>query len=139
MAPRLGKELFRKFKPNGDASESAVLILLTETDNNFEILFTLRAKSLVKHSGQISFPGGKIEKKETIFDAALRETFEETGIEPGSIYIAGELSTLYVPPSNSLIHPVVGFIDQDNIHITINPDDILNESYFKCQHHQQRD
>jgi 8-oxo-dGTP pyrophosphatase MutT (NUDIX family) len=129
MAPKLGNELFRKFKPDNTASDSAVLLLLTERANSIEILFTLRSQSLTNHSGQISFSGGKIEKNEPVTTAALRETFEETGIDSADIITIGELSTLYVPPSNSLIHPVIGYIDKHLINIKINPQEV-EEAFF---------
>ncbi len=129
MAPRLKGELFRKFKAGSKTSDSAVLLLLTGDFNHIELLFTLRAKSLINHSGQISFPGGKIEQAETNIDAALRETYEETGIESEKINIIGELSTLFVPPSNSIIHPVVAYISRNKIDIRINPDEV-EEAFF---------
>ena len=129
MTPKVNGENYRKFEPGPDASKSAVLLLLTGKDNKIKILLTLRAKTLANHSGQISFPGGKIEEKETVIDAALRETEEETGIKPDFIKIIGELSPLFVAPSNSIIHPVVGQIDFNEINLKINNDEV-EEVFF---------
>ena len=63
------------------------------------------------HSNQISFPGGKNEEGETIKQTAIRETFEEVGVDPISINVIGEMTQVYVPPSNFLIHPFVGYCD----------------------------
>lgn len=63
------------------------------------------------HAGQVSFPGGMPKKSEKIRTAALRETFEEVGIEPSAVRIIGTLSTLYIPASAFALHPVVGISD----------------------------
>src|SRR5690606_4979843 len=62
------------------------------------------------HGGQVSFPGGRQEQDETYEQTALREAEEEIGITPGDVQIIGTLTTLYVPPSNFEIHPIVGTI-----------------------------
>jgi 8-oxo-dGTP pyrophosphatase MutT (NUDIX family) len=111
MAPKIMERSFRALEPSSNARRSAVLIILTNAENP-EILFTLRSSNLRKHRGQISFPGGMIEEGETAQDAALRETFEEIGIERDKIKIIGRLSPLFVPPSNNLIHPFIGIIEK---------------------------
>lgn len=79
-----------------------------------------RAVDETVHSGQIAFPGGKAEKEDTSLEnTALRETFEEVGIQPQQIEIIGKLSDLYIPPSNFLVTPFVGIIQEDP-HITLN-------------------
>ena len=59
------------------------------------------------HQAQISFPGGRQEQGESFEQTALREAHEELGIPLGSIIILGELTPLYVPPSNYCVYPVV--------------------------------
>ena len=111
MAPILEDKIFRSFKKSKSAKPSAVLILLSgNTDDTLSILFTLRSKN-INHSGQISFPGGRIEKDESATEAALRETEEEVGIDRKVIRYVAMLSTLYVPPSDSIIQPVVAYIE----------------------------
>ncbi len=62
------------------------------------------------HSGQISFPGGKLEPSDKNFEiTALRESKEEIGINPDEIRIIGTLTELYIPISNFLVHPYVGY------------------------------
>jgi len=62
------------------------------------------------HSGQISFPGGGVEEQDdSLIATALREANEEVGIIPEQVEILGKLSTLYIPVSNSLVHPFVGY------------------------------
>lgn len=89
---------------------SVLLLLHAEGD---AIYFTLikRPNYEGTHGGQISFPGGKLEPNETVKEAAIRETEEEIGIPKQAITILGELTQVYIPPSNFLISPFVGFID----------------------------
>lgn len=123
LAPALGNELFRQMKASQGARHSAVLLLLREVSGEIKVVFTLRSAALKNHSGQISFPGGKCDKGETYVETALRETHEEMGIEPGKIEIVGGLTELFVPPSNSLIHPFVG-ITSFSGEFRINPDEV---------------
>lgn len=65
-----------------------------------------------KHSGQISFPGGKLEPTDLSKEAgALREANEEIGITIEDIQLLGSLTPLYVPASNFQVFPFVGYID----------------------------
>jgi 8-oxo-dGTP pyrophosphatase MutT (NUDIX family) len=114
MAPKSEGITFRSFEPPLEYKKSAVLILLSERENEVSILFTLRSDKLNSHRGQISFPGGRIEPDELPADAAIRETFEETGLVVPKDNIICELTPLYVPPSNSLIHPFVAYIIEPN-------------------------
>ena len=111
MAPRHKGNLYRSFDPPKDIRKSAVLLPLFYNDNNeLSIIFTLRSSELKHHSGQICFPGGGKEGSETIVHTALRETWEEIGILSDKIEILGMLTKLYVPPSESVIQPIIGFI-----------------------------
>lgn len=112
MAPvPLQSDTYR-VKPGKNYRKSAVLSLLIpdEEHQSPELLFTLRAPHLDYHAHQISFPGGRIEPEETAIEAALRETNEEVGIKESDVQILGELSTLYVHPSQNMIYPVVGYL-----------------------------
>lgn len=94
-----------------DYRKGSVLILLYEKNNTPHFVLTLRQSYDGIHSGQISFPGGKIEEKDTShIEAALRETEEEIGILKNEIEVLGELTHLYIPPSNFLVLPVVGYL-----------------------------
>jgi 8-oxo-dGTP pyrophosphatase MutT (NUDIX family) len=74
------------------------------------ILFTRRTEHLAKHSGQISFPGGRSEPADlTPVETALRETMEETGIAPSFVSIAGFLPR-YRTGTGFDIAPVVGVV-----------------------------
>jgi 8-oxo-dGTP pyrophosphatase MutT (NUDIX family) len=91
---------------------SAVLMLLFEEDGQLKTLFIHRAVYPGAHSGQIAFPGGKKEEEDiTLADTALRETHEEIGILPIRVEILGTLTDVYIPPSNFIARPYVGWLD----------------------------
>ena len=83
-------------------------MLLYPLDDAPHVLLTVRAGRLGKHAGQVSFPGGLIDAGESVRDAALREAFEEVGLDPAAVRVAGALSPLYIKVSNFAIHPVAG-------------------------------
>ena len=90
------------------ATPAAALVLLYPLDDAPHVLLTVRAGRLGKHAGQVSFPGGLIDVGESVRDAALREAFEEVGLDPAAVRVAGALSPLYITVSNFAIHPVAG-------------------------------
>ena len=74
------------------------------------LLFTRRTDSLARHSGQVSFPGGRSEAGDhSPVETALRETFEETGIAPSFVTVAGYLDR-YLTGTGFDIQPVVGLL-----------------------------
>lgn len=86
--------------------EAAVLIGVLERDGVAHILLTQRTEHLSSHSGQIAFPGGKLDEGETAVEAAVREAQEEVGLNPAHAEILGEFGTYY-SGSGYAIHPVV--------------------------------
>lgn len=96
--------------PPKNAVPSSVLILLAPFGNGFQTIMILRNRDNSVHSGQVSFPGGKIEPGDNSpEEAALREAGEEISFSNPQHTILGRLSSLYVPPSNFLIIPIVAF------------------------------
>jgi 8-oxo-dGTP pyrophosphatase MutT (NUDIX family) len=89
--------------------QSAVLLLFAEDENGPYVLLTERSHTMRSHPGQVAFPGGKLDPGETVVEAALREAYEETGIDPAGVDVLGTLPTLWVPPSNFSVTPVVGW------------------------------
>ena len=90
----------QKFLKKKDPFSAAVLILLYPLGNNWYFYLTKRTKTVEHHKGQISLPGGMLEKGESSQKAAIRETYEELGIKAQVINIIGPLTPFYL----SLIH-----------------------------------
>ena len=93
----------------GNGRRSAIMMLLYPRDGELNVAYTLRPTSMRDHSGQVSFPGGKIERDETAREAALRELHEELCVSADALQIVGELSRLYIPPSDFYVRPFVGW------------------------------
>ncbi|MCW2752508.1 MAG: coenzyme pyrophosphatase [Aeromicrobium sp.] len=96
--------------PPADARPAAVLILFADGADGPELLLTERASTLRNHAGQISFPGGASDPEDADATAtALREAQEEVGLDPASVEVFGILPTLWLPPSNFAVTPVLGY------------------------------
>ena len=108
--------------------KAAVLCLFDCNYENLNIILTLRSTKLSIHPGQISFPGGKLNKKETNYDCALRETYEEIGIKKENINTLGELN-FYLSGSNFLIKPIVG-ITEGEYNFFLNKKEVDKVFYF---------
>ncbi|MDB4286285.1 CoA pyrophosphatase [bacterium] len=95
-----------------DARRSAVLVLLYPVDGKPHTVFMKRSDDGHVHSGQISFPGGKTEETDRDnIHTALREADEELGIPGEKVTVLGPLTEMYIPPSNFLVWPILGFME----------------------------
>mgnify|MGYP003542218002 FL=1 len=110
-------ELLRKFFP-AEPARAAVLVPLVERPTGLQVLLTQRASHLKNHPGQISFPGGRIESADAgPWEAALRETREEIGLEPQFVTRAGYLQD-HLVISGFRVTPAVGFVQPGfNLHL----------------------
>src|SRR5262249_19806998 len=68
---------------------AAVLVPLLRRDGAWRLLFTERGAGLRAHGGQVSFPGGAVDRDETFEDTAVREAEEEVGIDPAHVRVLG--------------------------------------------------
>ena len=90
---------------------AAVLVPLINQESEITVLLTKRTNNLNNHAGQISFPGGRVDKNDRDPEhTALRETEEEIGLGERQIEIVGRLNN-YVVGTGFLVSPVIGFID----------------------------
>lgn len=103
----------RRYEPvPAHARKAGVLALFYPKDSDWHIVLIERNSSHPedRHGGQISFPGGKFEKEDrSLADTALREAHEEVGVDPETVSLVGELTELYIPVSNFLVKPYVGY------------------------------
>jgi len=91
--------------------KSAILVLIYPHESEIKTVLIQRPTYEGVHSGQIAFPGGKFEETDIhLKNTALRETKEEIGVEPTQIEIIGNLSNVYINPSNFLVTPFIGCI-----------------------------
>lgn len=94
-----------------DSRKSAVLILLYPDKESYKIVLIERTKDGGHHSGQVAFPGGKVEEADrTLWDTAVRESREEIFLEDPVAYV-GAISPLYIPVSRYILYPFIGFLD----------------------------
>lgn len=108
MAPR-PRTSVRHPEKKGSPNQGAVMLLLYNKNNSLTLLLIKRQDNLSYHPGQISFPGGTHEDKETFLETALRETYEEVGIEPDNLEVLGNLNSVYIPPSDFMVYPFVSW------------------------------
>lgn len=95
---------------HANARLGAVLILFYPEENNINTVLIQRPTYEGVHSAQVAFPGGKKDESDNnLIETALREAEEEVGVNCNNVVVAGELTKLYIPPSNFLVTPVVGF------------------------------
>jgi 8-oxo-dGTP pyrophosphatase MutT (NUDIX family) len=107
-----------------DSRPAAVLILFGVLDalasghaaadpvvsRDLDVLLLARATTLRAHPGQVAFPGGRVEPGDDgPVGAALRESREETGLDPDGVEVLGTLREIPLEYSRHLVTPVVGW------------------------------
>lgn len=119
----IGEEAHQKMSPperlafikendpgNFNPKKAAVLMLFYPKGGETHVVLIVRNAYPGVHSSQIGFPGGKVETFDINLEAtALRETQEEIGISPEQISIVKSFSELYIPPSNFVVFPFLGY------------------------------
>ncbi len=103
-----------------DYKTSAVMMLLYPVDGMVHTMIIKRPSYDGIHSGQLALPGGKKEQDEKPVHTAIRETIEEVGVSVSVQDVIGELTPLYIPPSNFLVHPFVAWMNEQPQYV---PDD----------------
>lgn len=108
-----GRRTISTDKERASIKQSSVLLLLFPEEDRLYTCLMKRPPTMKHHPGQISFPGGKVEKEDTSAEmTALREAREEVGIDPGAVEILGKLSELYLEVSQFSIQPFIAWSDK---------------------------
>ncbi|NVO11523.1 MAG: CoA pyrophosphatase [Bacteroidales bacterium] len=111
MAPSFRGELLKSNHAH-NSRKSAVLISLFPENGKLNTLLIKRTTYNGVHSGQVSFPGGKFDNiDKSLIQTALREAYEEVGINPSSVEVMGTLTPLFIPVSNMEVLPVIGLLN----------------------------
>jgi 8-oxo-dGTP pyrophosphatase MutT (NUDIX family) len=104
---------------------AAVLVPVVDRGREASVILTTRTERLRSHSGQIAFPGGRIDPGDPSPEfAALRETEEEIGVGRDSVEVLGRLPDYYAG-SGYRIAPVLGLVRPDYM-MTINEDEVAD-------------
>lgn len=90
---------------------AAVLVPVIARPEGPSVLLTRRSDKLNSHSGQIAFPGGRLDPGETAVQAALREADEEVAMRPSAVEVLG-LADTYETGTGFRITPVIGWLDR---------------------------
>lgn len=102
-----------QIKSNNPRKAAVMALFYPNKREKATFLLTQRASYKGTHSAQISFPGGKYDQQDiTMQETALRELEEEVGVLRNSVKIIRKLSETYIPPSNFMVTPFIGFLDK---------------------------
>jgi 8-oxo-dGTP pyrophosphatase MutT (NUDIX family) len=106
------EELQHRLNPPEHAKTACVLLALWEEADDWRTALIRRTENpRDRHSGQISFPGGRHDIGDVSFaHTALREAHEEIGVLPNRVEVLGALTELYIPVSNFSVYPFVGLL-----------------------------
>jgi 8-oxo-dGTP pyrophosphatase MutT (NUDIX family) len=92
---------------------STLLLVYPVADGTLTIPLTVRHAALRTHAGEVSLPGGAVDDDDASAEAAaLREAYEEVGVEPAAVRILGTLDRVWIPVSNFELQPFVGALEQ---------------------------
>ena len=101
---------------------SAVLIPFWREGDELFVVLTERARNLRSHAGMVSFPGGVLEDGESWQEAAVREAYEEVGLDPKIVEVLGQLDDAWSGAKHHLV-PVVAWLDRKPTFVA-NPDEV---------------
>ena len=125
-----------KYKVVENHKKAGVMILLFQKEEIWHLVLIKRTQHPNdKHSGQISLPGGQLDKRDKdIRDCAIRETHEEIGVRPSDIKILQSLTPIYVPVSQFMVYPQVGFYNGEISTFRKQDDEVESMIFVPLEH-----
>jgi 8-oxo-dGTP pyrophosphatase MutT (NUDIX family) len=97
--------------PGTELKAAAVLVPLLRRSDEIHVLYTRRSERLASHRGEVAFPGGRFDRSDPhLLAAALRETYEEVGIEPQAVDVLGTFEGRRTRSTNIMVTPFVGLV-----------------------------
>lgn len=122
MAPLGRKELAYYLNLNIEYRKGGVLGHIYPIHNEPHLLFIKRTEDGKTHSGQIAFPGGKMDDADAdLQETALREAYEEVGLIKNELAIIGQLTNLYIPVSKFMVQPFISYsIAEPKFNLSLN-------------------
>jgi 8-oxo-dGTP pyrophosphatase MutT (NUDIX family) len=109
-------------RPGRTLRPAAVLVPVIARPGGATVLMTRRSDSLASHTGQIAFPGGRLDPGETAAQAALREAWEEVALDPAAVEVLG-IGDGYETVTGFMVTPVVGWLTEPP-EVTPSPDEV---------------
>ncbi|SEG75230.1 NUDIX domain-containing protein [Nonomuraea solani] len=111
--------------PAGRGRAAAVLMLFGEGAGGPDVLLIQRSTRGRRHAGQPAFPGGGVDPEDDgPIEAALRETEEETGADPGGVHVLGTMPELYLTHSDNRVTPVIAWWREPSAVHAASPDEV---------------
>ena len=126
------EQLSHVLPPADGGRESAVLMLFGEDPPGSgwagaQVLLIERAHDMRSHAGQVAFPGGAVDPGDDgAVAAALREAVEETGLDPAGVEVFGTLPALFLPVSDFVVTPVLGWWREPSSVSAVDPAEVAS-------------
>src|SRR3984957_12965254 len=98
--------------PEDIGADGLLVAALFEEGGEARLILTRRSSGLRTHKGQVSFPGGRLDAGEVPTEAALREAYEEVGLDPAQVTTVGWIHPVMTMVSASLIVPVIATLTE---------------------------